>query len=160
MKGLRLLLLISLSMSFGSCEWLKHNAPHGKSLYKPGIDKPYTLADIDTSDLPEEYVPGIRPVVVYYVDNPANSQFTFGDQIGDYRVMLYQDGRYRFIATAKDKSRSESREGVWKWHRIGPDQGVLLMDDRRWLLNFTSLEEATATTKGDERSFILKFSHL
>ncbi len=160
MKGIRLFLVIGLALTFGSCEMLRHKGPHGKRAGKTASDKPMTLADIDTRDLPEEYVPGIRPVIVYYVDDPSNSGFTFGDEIGDYRVMLYPDHRYRFIATAKDKSKSDSREGLWKWHRVSPSQGILLLDDRRWFLNFTSLEEATATTKGDERSFVLKFSHL
>ena len=88
---------------------LLHKTPHGKNASGAKSDKPKTLADIDTSDLPEEYVPSIRPIIVYYVDEPANSQFTFGDEIGDYRVMLYPDHRYRFIATAKDKSRPHQK---------------------------------------------------
>jgi len=159
MRGIRLLVVV-LAMSSLSCELLKHTSAHGKRANKDPDAKPASLAEIDTSDLPEQYVPNIRPVIVYYVDNPTNSQFTFGDEIGDYRVMLYPDHRYRFLATAKDKSSSQSREGLWKWHRIGPDQGVLMLDNRRWLLNFTSLEEATATTTGDGRSYVLKFSHM
>lgn len=153
MNGIRLL-LVAFALSSWSCESLQFEEE------KVDDGKPMTVADIDMTDLPEEYVPGIRPVVVYYADDPSNSQFTFEDQIGDYRVQLYPDHRYRFTATAKDKSKSSSREGVWKWHRVGPDQGFLLMDDRRWFLGFTSLEEAKATTKGDDRAFLLKFSHM
>jgi len=153
MKAIRLL-VVAVALATWSCEALKHKGKSGED------EKPKSAADIDTKDLPEEYVPGIRPVVLYYVDDMSNSQFTFEDGVGDYRVMLYPDQSYRFIATAKDKSRSSAREGFWKWHRIGPDQGILLLDNRRWFLGFTSLEEAKATTKGDERSFMLKFSHM
>jgi len=156
MIGIRLL-IVAFALTSGSCEALKRG---GKDADKADDGKPLTVSDIDLTDLPEEYVPGLRPVVVYYADDPSNSQFTFSDQIGDYRVQLYPDHRYLFTATAKDKSKSSSREGVWKWHRVGPDQGFLLMDDRRWFLGFTNLEEAKATTKGDQRSFILKFSHM
>jgi len=154
MKWIRILVVV-LALNSWSCETLLHKTPPGKN-----AEKPTTLSEIDTSDLPEEYVPTMRPIIVYYVDDPSNSQFTFGDEIGDYRVMLYPDHRYRFMATSKDKSRSDSREGLWKWHRVGPDQGFLMLDDRRWFLGFTSLEEANATTKGDQRSFVLKFSHM
>jgi len=153
MKGIQLL-IITLALASWSCQALKHKG-------KPGEDeKPRSAANINTKDLPEEYVPGIRPVVVYYVDDMSNSQFTFEDAVGDYRVMLYPDHSYSFTATAKDKSKSNTRDGFWKWHRIGPDQGILLLDNRRWFLGFTSLEEAKATTKGDQRSFMLKFSHM
>jgi hypothetical protein len=153
MKWTRLLIVV-LAMTSWSCETLKNKGDEGDPA------KPTRLSDIDTSDLPEEYVPGLRPVIQYYVDAMENSLFTFEDAIGDYRVMLYADHGYRFIATAKDKSKSNSRQGLWKWHRVGPDQGFLIMDDRRWFLNFTTLEEASATTSGDQRNFVLNFSRM
>ncbi len=153
MKGIHLL-VATMALATWSCAALKNkNSPD-----KDG--KPKSAAEINTEGLPEEYVPGIRPVVVYYVDDMSNSQFTFEDEFGDYRVMLYPDQSYRFTAVTKDKSRSSAKDGFWKWHRVGPDQGVLLLDNRRWFLGFTSLEEAKATTKGDQRSYNLKFSHM
>lgn len=155
MNGIRLL-IVTLALASWSCETLKNQGTGGNEKDA----RPATLAEIDTSDLPEEYTPGMRPVVVYYVDEMSNSQFTFSDAIGDYRVSLFPDHHYSFTATAKDKSRSTTREGLWKWHRVGPDQGFLMLDHRRWFLGFTSLEEAKATTEGDRRSFVLKFSHM
>ncbi len=150
------LCLLALVLTLGACETLKSDAPEEKEEQA----RPTSLAEIDTSNLPEKYTPGMRPVVVYYVDDPSNSQFTFSDEIGDYRVSLFPDHHYSFSATAKDKSRSSAREGLWKWHRVGPDQGFLMLDHRQWFLGFTSLEEAKATTKGDRRSFMLKFSRM
>lgn len=148
------LLVATMFLVLWSCETLNHKGEKGAD------EKPESLADIDVSDLPPEYVPNLKPVVAYYVDNPANSQFTFEDQIGDYRVMLFPDHRYRFVATAKDKSKSTSREGLWKWHRVGPDQGFLMLDNRRWFIGFTTLDEAEANTQGDTRAHRLKFSHM
>ncbi len=153
MRGIRLL-IVTLALTSWSCETLKQKDADTEDV------RPTTLAEIDTSDLPEEYVPNIRPVVVYYVDDLSNSQFTFSDEIGDYEVMLFPDHHFSFLATAKDKSRKSTKEGLWKWHRITPNQGFLMLDNRRWFLNFISLKEAKATTKGDQRSFMLKFSHM
>ncbi len=158
MKWIHLLLVV-LAFSACSCETLKLKGAHGKNA-KGEEDQPTSLADIDVSDLPPEYTTGMRPVVAYYVDEMSNSQFAFDDEIGDYRVKLFPDHTYSFTATAKDKSRSTTKGGLWKWHRVGPDQGFLMLDNRRWFLGFTSLDEAKATTKGDQRSFMLKFSHL
>ncbi len=153
MNGIRLLIVV-LALSSWSCETLQQDgSPKEKA-------EPKSLRDIDVSDLPEEYSPNLRPVIAYFVDEMTNSQFTFADQIGDYRVELFHSNSYRFTATAKDKSRSDIREGVWRWYRVGPDQGFLMLGNRRWFLNFTTLEKATATTKGDNRTFQLEFSHM
>ena len=111
MNGIRLL-IVALALITWSCASLQEEEKSEEE------KKPLSPADIDVSDLPEQYVPNLRPVIVYYVDDIANSQIDFDDQVGNYRVVLYHNNNYSFTATAKDKSKSESREGVWRWHRI------------------------------------------
>jgi hypothetical protein len=99
-----------------------------------------------TEVAPKELIP-VGPETSFAHD-PAGSQLVYESKGREYAYKLKKLGFYSFAVASKNRKAPQVRDGRWSYKQTGPKSGELQIDDRTWMLTFTSPHRATAKAKG------------
>ena len=92
-----------------------------------------------------------------FVDFPGGSVIRYEDEETANLIYLEEDGTYRQASMGKFDGMQASREGVWKWGKLGSHHAELKLDEDVWRLSFVDFSSAMAYSETGGRTFAFQF---